>query len=449
MMVMKLFVSRYNRIYLRSLILGSLLVHCEQDICAADLAEHVQKRPDTLVTQGNERLLSIAERVVSQSQSAYPESTNNSLPEAVVKAGPFRVERANLLESIKKAQHLGIGIQNYLAAFKSLEEKVEAGASAVEIQARLNPLVRSINEQFSHQQEKTQSVSRVTGKLLSLEDARFYALSLINAERLKYKFPPLSLDPMASAAGQMHANEMATIGYLSHWNSGGVKPDQRYTENGGMHSVTENLGVLTVASEIIQPSNEYRIQKEQRFSKDALRKLHSLFMLEKPPNDGHRKQILNPDHNKVGFGISASMNSAGDQHLYVAQEFLDAYGEYAKLPKTARRGMPFNVSGKLFPGVKLYSVSVRWEPMPKPIENEMLEKTPRHYGTPKTSVADYFPEDSPSTVKVQTQGKNQSFSVTITPNENWNDGLYYILVCATHSHRKTPIIISARTIQLQ
>lgn len=47
------------------------------------------------------------------------------------------------------------------------------------------------------------------------------------------------------------------------------------------------------------------------FTTDEIETLHALFMIEKPPEDGHRVQILRPEHNKVGVGLSRARDAFG------------------------------------------------------------------------------------------------------------------------------------------
>ena len=93
-----------------------------------------------------------------------------------------------------------------------------------------------------------------------------------------------------TAAAQNHCDEMARVGYIAHWDTAGKKPWQRYTEAGGRHNVGENLDYCILPT-------------EEMFSGEQLEGLESSFMSEKPPEDGHREQILTPQHNKLGVGL--------------------------------------------------------------------------------------------------------------------------------------------------
>src|SRR5689334_15351400 len=76
---------------------------------------------------------------------------------------------------------------------------------------------------------------------LTLDEARQYMLELVNRDRAALGLKPVRLDPLAAAAGQKHADEMAVNRYMAHWDLAGKLPDQRYTELGGIHHVQENV----------------------------------------------------------------------------------------------------------------------------------------------------------------------------------------------------------------
>jgi uncharacterized protein YkwD len=286
-------------------------------------------------------------------------------------------------------------------------------------------------------------------KQLTLQQARLYMLALVNKDRARYHLSPLSLDSVATVAGQLHADEMALVGYLSHWDTLGRKPDQRYTEAGGFHHISENLAdsfSLTMNGNdlgVFKPVNNHL------FSPKGLDRLESAFMSETPPNDNHRKQILTPEHNGAGIGLSYAENERGASRLMLAQELVDKYGEYSKLPNEIVRGSPLVISGRLLPPLTVYSVCVYWEPVPKPMTKEELEQTPRSYDYPYNSFIHLFATDRPATMKTWFEEKCEHFSVSITPTELWKPGLYYVEICAMQPKFKEPIRVSSRTVHLE
>lgn len=391
---------------------------------------------------------------------------------ASVNDGPLESERIALMKRIQAAQNRGVGIQNYLSAFQELEKQIQQkNASAESIRTQLNSIDYALNNQLLHQKQMSDvptpasiTTGSVKGKSLvdtvrsdrapslepeedglPLEKARLYMLSLVNTDRAKYHCSPLGLDSVASTAAQMQADEMASLGCCKHWDSYGRKPWQRYTDVGGIHSVGENLVSAHSSKWNPEDSREFRILKNPQFSKQKLIAMESCFMHEQPPNDGHRREILRPEHNKLGVGLSCSVNSAGDSFVCLAQEFINEYGEYSKFPQKIVRGAEFQMSGVLSNGLSLRSVEVRREAAPILLTKSKLEKMPDHCSLSGDSIASCSPEDKPTTIKVWKEAEQQHFSVWIVPEKDWKSGLYYVLIWAVPPEGKEAIVISTRT----
>ncbi|MBM4361561.1 MAG: CAP domain-containing protein, partial [Deltaproteobacteria bacterium] len=75
---------------------------------------------------------------------------------------------------------------------------------------------------------------------LTLDDARRYALALVNRDRATEGLPEVELDEIASAAAQRHAEDLASHGVTAHHGTDGSVPEQRYAEAGGEDLATEN-----------------------------------------------------------------------------------------------------------------------------------------------------------------------------------------------------------------
>ena len=67
---------------------------------------------------------------------------------------------------------------------------------------------------------------------------------------------------------------------------------------------------------------------------------------EKPPSDGHRKNILKPFHKRVGVGIAQPAPTPTEIPVpCFSQEFIDPYGRYAPIPTTLHPGQMLHVEG--------------------------------------------------------------------------------------------------------
>jgi len=231
----------------------------------------------------------------------------------------------------------------------------------------------------------------------------------------------------------MHTDEMAMVGYISHEDTLGRSPMQRYTECGGDDNVSENVAYVEFPQHLADLPTK-------------LRELHSIFMAEKPPNDGHRQNILASLHNRLGVGVSLSVNKRGMARLCLAQEFVNDYGKFSKLPGKLIRNVPFEISGSLAPGVKLHSVLIDWEPAPKKLTKMELES--RGPGAESDEGFGMFmveAGDDPADLKLWKQEGRQHFSTRVVPTRNWKPGLYTISIVALIPSTKTPSTVSFRT----
>lgn len=123
-------------------------------------------------------------------------------------------------------------------------------------------------------------------------------LELTNVERSKADLPPLTFNPQLTAAAQAHSEDMALNNFLDHQGSDGSSPLDRI-KRAGYSPVgwAENVAAG-------QPTPEEAIAS---------------WMNEVPPNDGHRRNILNPDYQEIGVGYYAS-DTSNYEH-YWTQDF--------------------------------------------------------------------------------------------------------------------------------
>lgn len=124
-------------------------------------------------------------------------------------------------------------------------------------------------------------------------------LTLVNRDRAKAGLPALRIDPGLSNAAQKHSAKMAARHQLSHQLGGEPELQQRIASASKLEfdQTGENVGY----AESIQ-------RTEDGF-------MHS------PP---HRKNLLTPEYNVVGFGIARSGNM-----LYVTQDFGHSLPSYS------------------------------------------------------------------------------------------------------------------------
>ncbi len=82
------------------------------------------------------------------------------------------------------------------------------------------------------------------------------------------------------------------------------------------------------------------------------------FFGERPPEDGHRRNLLDRSHNRVGIALSAAGDD-GVTRVACAEEFVDAYGMFSPIRAQIAPGERFFVSGTLPAGFEVYAVDLR------------------------------------------------------------------------------------------
>lgn len=298
-----------------------------------------------------------------------------------------------------------------------------------------SPTVPPLSSQV---EENTQASDAV----LSLADARVYMLNLINRDRRLSGLNPVAIDPIATLAGQKHTDEMVQAGFISHWNQLGKKPDQRYTEAGGIHCDTENVALRTfrggapsTASDTKRTSFDgggtYKLHGIQAFRMSDLERMQKAFMDEKAPKDGHRRCILDPAHNYVGIGLSLSSNGQENYRVAMAQEFTNIHGQYDPVQQMCTTGQAITISGRLNPGLEVYEIFFDWDPLPEPMNFAELDKT-TSYVAGKKRMYRYWPpsvsQEGPTPLQVsQTPDGRQQFRCAILP-KGWKPGIYYACI---------------------
>lgn len=282
--------------------------------------------------------------------------------------------------------------------------------------------------------------------LMTEPEARKFMLDLINKDRAAYGLTPVRIDPVAQAAGEKHAQEMAENVYMAHWDLLGRKPWERYNEVGGRASVAENVAFVGTNPESGSPPQSLPLLSPQVFPKKALAEMEEAMVTEKPPEDGHRKNILNSNHNGVGIGLAVSADG-GTSRVVLDQEFTDDYGTFGAVPRVLPVRTGLKIDGSLARGVKISNILLDWEPTPRAMSPRQLNTT-HSYDWPTTTLEACWPPgfrtDAP--VQISTTGDRQTFSVTMPPLKNAQPGVYYVIVWAKRNG--VPFIASVRTLSL-
>ena len=249
---------------------------------------------------------------------------------------------------------------------------------------------------------------------MNLEQARRYVLELVNRDRAEHGLKPVVMDDAASRAGQRHAEDMAKVGYTAHWGSDGSVPEQRYSEAGGSDFVQENAGCLA-------DGKSRKLDPAPRFEAAELERVERAFMDEKPPRDGHRRNILKPTH--TGFGVGVAKPS-GVPIACLSQEFVDDYGDYSALPKTARAGDSLTISGDVKGPIAFGGVGIGRIDAAQPLTATYLNTT-YTYAVPSPSEL-YFPKGFVTKKPVEVNGKH--FRIEVPLGKRGQPGRYEVSI---------------------
>ena len=194
-----------------------------------------------------------------------------------------------------------------------------------------------------------------------------YMLGLINKDRANYGLAPVSLSNMTSA--QQHAESMLLNNYFSHWDIHGMKPYMRYTLLGGNGAVDENIAYMYNSSGI----NVLNALKQMEYN----------FMYNDLAccNNGHRKNILTPQHNLVSIGVAYNATS-----IYLVEDFINYYILWQPGSPGISPADQVNLKGTVENGYSLSEVLVAYEPPVSNLTASQLSAAPYNssYSFPPT-----------------------------------------------------------------
>ena len=183
-----------------------------------------------------------------------------------------------------------------------------------------NSLYGQINEEYNISNEVWDSFKLKNAKesrLIEFKDndeqllAKLVLLELINKHRKKHHKQPVELDIHACRSANKTAQDAALNKYMGHWDSQGKKPYHRYALDGGDAHVSENASG-------VESTDFFKQDIDEMIS--LMKENHMLMYNERPPLDGHRLNILDPYHNKLGLGVAYD----GSSFCYY-EEFINDY----------------------------------------------------------------------------------------------------------------------------
>jgi hypothetical protein len=178
---------------------------------------------------------------------------------------------------------------------------------------------------------------------------RDHVLKLINRDRQLYNLPPVQLDLEASAIGDDYCLDQIRNATNGHFGVDGLSPYMRYSFAGGNDGVSENAAAWSATYSF----SDRALYEMARRSQDAM-------MAEMPPDDGHKRTILDPHATHVGIGLAWERGE-----FRLVHEFIRRYVNWTRpLPRRARTTDTPLVTGRAINGTTIEAISVHHEEAP-------------------------------------------------------------------------------------
>jgi uncharacterized protein YkwD len=192
---------------------------------------------------------------------------------------------------------------------------------------------------------------------------RAHVLRLINRDRQLYHLPPVELDLEATAIGDQYCRAQIRNNTTGHFTLDGLAPYMRYSFAGGKGAVSENAAAWSANYAF----NDRALYEMARRSEDAM-------MAEMPPNDGHRRAILDPHATHVGIGMAWERGE-----FRLVHEFVRRYVNWTKpLPHLANIADSIVISGAPIAPAQIEAITVHHEPFPAPMTAAAASAIPRY-----------------------------------------------------------------------
>lgn len=192
-------------------------------------------------------------------------------------------------------------------------------------------------------------------------------LSRINRDRMAHGLAPVQFDPQASATADAYCEQQIRNGTTGHFTTDGLTPYMRYSFAGGNDGVSENAAAWSASYHFAE-----------RLIPGIMMKSQDAMLAETPPDDGHRRAILDPRATHVGIGLAWEKGE-----FRLAQEFIRRYVRWvSEVPRSASIDERVVVRGKPVEGFDVDAVSVYYEPVPRPMYAVTANRIER-YGFPK------------------------------------------------------------------
>jgi uncharacterized protein YkwD len=200
-----------------------------------------------------------------------------------------------------------------------------------------------------------------------VEEAIFHR---INLDRAQAGVPPVLWDEKAASLARAYTRRQIAERTMGHFLLDGVPPYARLSGQGDLGAGAENVGAfMTSAEHFWTTPLDLGVRGQDEM-------VHEM-----PPNDGHRRAILDPLATHVGVGWAIS---GGDFRM--AEEFTTRGFDWLRVLRAGTDGSAIKVRGKALQGRSIEFVSVARQPFPDPMTREQVNSR-RSYSYPEPTYA--------------------------------------------------------------
>lgn len=206
------------------------------------------------------------------------------------------------------------------------------------------------------QQQSTPLIPRGPFSEEEIAGIKAEMLDRINEDRWAAGIAPVEWQERAAWVGDLFCAQALADGTVGHYTLEGLSPLDRWGLAGGTSFSAENTCAWMWTGAWV----DWSVDKVLRILHD----FQDAMLSEVPPDDGHRKTILNPWHTHVGIGLAIQGTA-----LRYAQEFVSKYVELTEMPLECTRWDEVVFRGRVMePGeYRLDYVLAYYSPAPRPL----------------------------------------------------------------------------------
>lgn len=194
-------------------------------------------------------------------------------------------------------------------------------------------------------------VEAIPGPAEPMDDVKKAVFMRINRDRVRNALAPVAWDEAASRVSDAFCEQQVRERSQGHYLMDGLPPYARMAFAGVFGLGSENS--------ISWVTTGYEIEKDPvSFALSG----HDSMMEERPPSDGHRRAILDPDATHVGVGYFVQ-----NGRMQMSQEFLVRRLERLSLSSNSDRFPVLAVEGRVLAPDRIQVVTIAREPRPAPL----------------------------------------------------------------------------------